>query len=209
MAGSVVTFCESVVETSSLMCFAETPNKNNKIMMIAELLEKGLVEDIENESVCIRLKREQARRVLPGPDNTSSNKALLGAVKDSIEQGFQWSTRERPLYEESHSKRHSRLLRLMEPYLFVEVQDPADCVSFVYTVLARRRGHVTQDAPVPGSSLYNIKDFIQVAVEGSSARSTSQRNSLRDILQLIARTDTPRDLINDIFKCHSLVLFHP
>ncbi|EDS27721.1 target of rapamycin [Culex quinquefasciatus] len=128
-----------------------------------------------------------------GPDNTSSNKVLLGAVKDSIEQGFQWSTRERPLYEESHTK----------------LQDPADCVSFVHTVLARRRGHVTQDAPVPGSSLYTIKDFIRVAVEGSSARSTSQRNSLEGILQLIARTDTPRDLINDIFKCHSLVLFHP
>lgn len=34
--------------------------------------------------------------------------------------------------------------RLMEPYYFVEVQAPADCVSSVYTVLARRRGHVTQ-----------------------------------------------------------------
>lgn len=29
--------------------------------------------------------------------------------------------------------------RLMEPYNFVEVQAPADCVSSVYTVLARRR----------------------------------------------------------------------
>ena len=29
--------------------------------------------------------------------------------------------------------------RLMEPYNFVEVQAPADCVSAVYTVLARRR----------------------------------------------------------------------
>ena len=29
--------------------------------------------------------------------------------------------------------------RLMEPYHFVEVQAPADCVSSVYTVLARRR----------------------------------------------------------------------
>lgn len=29
--------------------------------------------------------------------------------------------------------------RLMEPYFFVEVQAPADCVSAVYTVLARRR----------------------------------------------------------------------
>lgn len=26
--------------------------------------------------------------------------------------------------------------RLMEPYLFVEVQAPTDCVFFVYTVLA-------------------------------------------------------------------------
>ncbi|EDS45508.1 conserved hypothetical protein [Culex quinquefasciatus] len=188
MAGSVVTFCESFVETSSLMCFTETPNKNNKIMMIAELLEKGLVE-VSYDWDLVAAPSIWAF----GPDNTSSNKAQLGAVKDSIEQGFQWSTRERPLYEESHSK----------------LQDPADCVSFVYTLLARRRGHVTQDAPVPGSSLYTIKDFIRVAVEGSSARSTSQGNSLRDILQLIARTDTPRDLINDIFKCHSLVLFHP
>ncbi|KAL5496866.1 hypothetical protein EMCRGX_G013236 [Ephydatia muelleri] len=47
--------------------------------------------------------------------------------------------------------------RLMEPYYFVEVQSPADCVS---AVLARRRGHVTQDAPVPGSPLYIIKAFI-------------------------------------------------
>jgi len=29
--------------------------------------------------------------------------------------------------------------RLMKPYFFVEVQAPADCVSSVYTVLARRR----------------------------------------------------------------------
>ena len=48
----------------------------------------------------------------------------------------------------------------MEPYFFVEVQAPADCVSAVYTVLARRRGHVTQDAPIPGSPLYSIKAFI-------------------------------------------------
>lgn len=68
----------------------------------------------------------------------------------------------------------------MEPYFYVEVQAPADCVSAVYTVLARRRwvwlrmgacmicllmcllprGHVTQDAPVPGSPLYTIKAFI-------------------------------------------------
>lgn len=57
MADPVVTFCETVVETSSLKCFAETPNKKNKITMIAEPLEKGLAEDIENEVVQITWNR--------------------------------------------------------------------------------------------------------------------------------------------------------
>jgi U5 small nuclear ribonucleoprotein component len=43
-----VAFCETVVETSSLKCFAETPNKRNKLTLIAEPLEKGLADDIES-----------------------------------------------------------------------------------------------------------------------------------------------------------------
>ncbi|KAJ2160762.1 hypothetical protein GGF46_002008 [Coemansia sp. RSA 552] len=50
--------------------------------------------------------------------------------------------------------------RLMEPVSFVEIQAPADCVSAVYTVLGRRRGHVTQDAPKPGSPMYMIKALL-------------------------------------------------
>ena len=41
VADPVVSFCETVVETSSLKCFAETPNKRNKLTMIVEPLEKG------------------------------------------------------------------------------------------------------------------------------------------------------------------------
>jgi U5 small nuclear ribonucleoprotein component len=48
----------------------------------------------------------------------------------------------------------------MEPYYFVEVIAPADCVTAIYTVLSKRRGHVTTDAPIPGSPLYTIKAFI-------------------------------------------------
>lgn len=48
----------------------------------------------------------------------------------------------------------------MEPYNYVEIQAPADCVSAIYTVLSRRRGHVTQEVPKPGSPLYTIKAFI-------------------------------------------------
>ncbi|KAK6625050.1 U5 small nuclear ribonucleoprotein component [Polyplax serrata] len=221
VADPVVTFCETVVETSSLKCFAETPNRKNKITMIAEPLEKGLAEDIENEIVHISWNKKRlgeffqnkydwdllaARSIWAfGPDITGPNilvddtlpsevdKGLLNSVKDSIVQGFQWGTREGPLCEEpirnvkfkildaliateplhrgggqiiptSRRVAYSAFLmatpRLMEPYLFVEVLAPADCVSAVYTVLAKRRGHVTQDAPVPGSPLYTIKAFI-------------------------------------------------
>ncbi|KAJ2890479.1 U5 small nuclear ribonucleoprotein component, partial [Coemansia aciculifera] len=50
--------------------------------------------------------------------------------------------------------------RLMEPVNFVEIQAPAACVSAVYTVLGRRRGHVTHDAPKAGSPMYMIKALI-------------------------------------------------
>merc|ERR1712096_527401 len=49
----VVAFCETVVETSSLKCFAETPNKRNKLTMIAEPMESGLADDILQGTVDI------------------------------------------------------------------------------------------------------------------------------------------------------------
>ncbi len=55
----VVAFCETVVETSSLKCFAETPNGRSKLTMIAEPLERGLAEDIERGAVNIRWERKK------------------------------------------------------------------------------------------------------------------------------------------------------
>lgn len=52
-------FCETVVETSSLKCFAETPNRRNKLTMIAEPLERGLAEDIESGSVSIAWNKKK------------------------------------------------------------------------------------------------------------------------------------------------------
>lgn len=42
----VVQFNETIIETSALNCFAETPNKKNKIYMIAEPVQKELGDDI-------------------------------------------------------------------------------------------------------------------------------------------------------------------
>lgn len=50
----VTRFCETVVDQSATKCYAITPNKKNKITMVAEQLEKGISEDIESGAVNIR-----------------------------------------------------------------------------------------------------------------------------------------------------------
>lgn len=42
-----VCFSETVADTSSIKCFAETPNKKNQMQMISEPLDKGLAEYID------------------------------------------------------------------------------------------------------------------------------------------------------------------
>jgi len=116
------------VETSSVKCYAQTPNKKNKITMLSEPLAKGISEDIENQKVTLSLSNKEvstwfrekyswdvlsSRRIWAfGPDNngpnilvntclhTEVNMNLINEVKDSIVQGFQWSTKEGPLCEE-------------------------------------------------------------------------------------------------------------
>ncbi|KAJ4485603.1 P-loop containing nucleoside triphosphate hydrolase protein [Lentinula aciculospora] len=219
----VTKFCETVLETSALKCYADTPNKKNKITMIAEPMEKGLAEDIERGRVNMRMTAKDRGKFLQekyqwdllasrsiwafGPDDNGPNvllddtlpsqieKKLLGTVKEHVKQGFQWGAREGPLCDEPMRNVKFRLLdaslaeepifrgggqivptarrvcyssflmatpRLMEPVYYVEVQTPADCVSAVYTVLARRRGHVTQDIAKAGSPLYTVKALIPV-----------------------------------------------
>ena len=52
--------------------------------------------------------------------------------------------------------------RLMEPVYLIEIQAPADCIQAIYPVLARRRGHVVQDAPKPGAPFYTVRAYIPV-----------------------------------------------
>ncbi|SPO02282.1 probable ribosomal elongation factor EF-2 [Cephalotrichum gorgonifer] len=124
----VTRFCETVVEQSMTQCFAITPNKKNRITMIAEPLDDGIARDIESGAVKIR---DPARKTAEffesnygwdklaarsiwafGPDDTGTNilqddtlpgevdKKLLRGVRESIRQGFSWATREGPLTEE-------------------------------------------------------------------------------------------------------------
>ena len=219
----VVTFCETVVETSSLKCFAETPNSRSRLTMIAEPLERGLAEDIERGKVDIRWDRKKlgeffqknydwdllAARSVWGfaPDErgpnvlcddtlpSEVNKQLLGSIREFILQGFGWACREGPLCDEPMRNVKFKVLdatiapepihrgggqiiptarrvaysaflmatpRLMEPVYFVEIVAPVDCVSAIYTVLGRRRGHVTSEGPRPGTPLHLVTAYVPV-----------------------------------------------
>ncbi|KAI5780656.1 P-loop containing nucleoside triphosphate hydrolase protein [Peziza echinospora] len=124
----VTRFCETVQDTSAIKCYAMTPNKKNKITMIAEPLDKGIGEDIESGKVSIKWPIRQVGKYFEenygwdllasrsiwafGPEDSGPNilqddtlpsevdKKLLNSVRESIKQGFSWATREGPLCEE-------------------------------------------------------------------------------------------------------------
>eukprot|EP00727_Mastigamoeba_balamuthi_P012973 m51a1_g8299 putative 116 kda u5 small nuclear ribonucleoprotein component-like (1011) ;mRNA; r:34797-38622 len=124
----VVSFCETVVETSSIKCFAHTPNKKNKLTMIAEPLEQGMAEDIEQHEVRADWDAKRLEAHLQhkygwdllaarsfwafGPDAQGPNallddslptevdKKALSTIRSYVVQGFRWGTREGPLCEE-------------------------------------------------------------------------------------------------------------
>ncbi|KAJ6355186.1 hypothetical protein OIU77_005723 [Salix suchowensis] len=201
VADPVVSFCETVVESSSMKCFAETPNKKNKITMIAEPLEKGLAEDIENGIVSIDWNRKAlgdffktkydwdllaARSIWAfGPDKQGPNillddtlptevdKGLLGCREGFYRSRVSVGIAPEPLHRGSgqiiptaRRVAYSAFLmatpRLMEPVYYVEIQTPIDCLTAIYTVLSRRRGHVTADVPQPGTPAYIVKAFLPV-----------------------------------------------
>ena len=124
----VTRFCETVVETSAIMCYAITPNKKNKVTMIAEPLEQGVAEDIEAGRVKIKQPSKKVAKFFEekyewdklaarsiwafGPEEMGPNilqddtlpsevdRKMLRTVQESIKQGFSWGTREGPLCEE-------------------------------------------------------------------------------------------------------------
>ncbi|KAI9890835.1 MAG: hypothetical protein M1814_003619 [Vezdaea aestivalis] len=124
----VTRFCETVVETSAVKCSAKTPNGKNQISLLAEPLDDGLAEDIESGKISLRSPMKKVVSFFQenygwdllasrgiwafGPEDRGPNilqddtlpgetdKKLLGSVKETIRQGFNWGTREGPLCEE-------------------------------------------------------------------------------------------------------------
>ncbi|EDS44873.1 U5 snRNP-specific protein [Culex quinquefasciatus] len=229
--------CESVVETSSLKWFTKAFNKKNDDYRTAgEGSGRGRGEFFQ---VNYDWDMLASRAIWAfGPYNTSYHilvddklsfevdKTLLGSVKDSIVQGFRLGSHDGPLCEEPVRNDKFKIIdqSIAQETVHRGVQAPADCVSSVNTVLARRRGHVTQDAPNSGSPP-SIRSASTPTCERtpkaklsacpspvicSTRASSSGRWNV--IVNLIVRTDSPHNLVtelsNDVDKCHSLVLVH-
>ena len=48
------------------------------------------------------------------------------------------------------------------PRALCHCSSTADCISAIYNVLAKRRGHVTADVPKPGTPVFIVKAFLPV-----------------------------------------------
>ena len=126
VADPVVGFNETVVEMSYRKCLADTPNKRNRLTMIAEPLEDQVAVLVEQGGI-VKGDPDCASKLLDagwdklavrglwalGPDPITGPNVLINdtlpsetdqlaleSIKEAIIQGFQWACREGPLAEE-------------------------------------------------------------------------------------------------------------
>ena len=116
---------ETVTAQSSQTCLAKSPNKHNRLFMVAEPLKEELVIDIENNAIKASDDVKITARALIdrfgwdqhdakklwsfGPENTGPNllvdqtKAVqyLNEIRDSVQNAFQWATKEGILADEN------------------------------------------------------------------------------------------------------------
>jgi elongation factor 2 len=120
----VVPFRETVTGKSSMTALSKSPNKHNRLYMIAEPLDEEVSKEIEAGRISPRDDFKARARILAddfgwdvtdarkiwcfGPDTNGANllvdqtKAVqyLNEIKDSVVSGFQWASREGPIAEE-------------------------------------------------------------------------------------------------------------
>jgi elongation factor 2 len=120
----VVAYRETVTAKSSITALSKSPNKHNRLYMVAEPLDEEVSKDIESGKITPRDDFKARARILAddhgwdvtdarkiwcfGPDTNGANllvdqtKAVqyLNEIKDSVVSGFQWASREGPIGEE-------------------------------------------------------------------------------------------------------------
>jgi elongation factor 2 len=121
----VVSYKETVMDKSTEVCMAKSPNKHNRIFMTAEPMKNELTKDIEDgnlgpkDEAKARVRKlvdkfgwdstEAKKMWVFGPDNqgpnilvdTTKQAQFMNEVRDSLESAFQWVTKEAVLTEEA------------------------------------------------------------------------------------------------------------
>eukprot|EP00747_Dinoflagellata_sp_TGD_P160216 gnl/TRDRNA2_/TRDRNA2_177955_c0_seq5.p1 gnl/TRDRNA2_/TRDRNA2_177955_c0~~gnl/TRDRNA2_/TRDRNA2_177955_c0_seq5.p1 ORF type:complete len:338 (-),score=-8.10 gnl/TRDRNA2_/TRDRNA2_177955_c0_seq5:937-1950(-) len=102
----VVSFCETIIDISTCKCFAETPNKRNKLHLICRPLEKKIADEIESGFISVEsLEKQQdhqspelskllhkwdllsAKRIWAlGPDSGGSNVFINYTISYEVDQ---------------------------------------------------------------------------------------------------------------------------
>jgi len=125
MSDPVVSYRETVGGNSTQTCLAKSPNKHNRLYVVAEPLDEELCKDIE-EGPCgpkaeakERAKRfrdkfdwdeNAARKIWAwGPETEGANVVVdqtqavqyMNEIKEHVNSAFQWTTKEGPLCEEN------------------------------------------------------------------------------------------------------------
>ncbi|KAA0174274.1 hypothetical protein FNF27_04286 [Cafeteria roenbergensis] len=102
-----------------------------------------------------------------GPDTTGANMLLdatsavqyLHEIKESVNAGFQWGTKNGPLCDEAV---RGVVFRLLDPMFLADISVPASETGGVYSTLSTRRGIVVDEAPVEGTPMTNMKAHLPV-----------------------------------------------
>lgn len=121
----VVSYRESVNETSSQVCLSKSPNKHNRLYMTAEPMAKGLAEAIDEGKVTSRDDVKERAKILVsqfemdadaarkiwcfGPEGNGPNIMVdvskgvqyMAEIKDSVVAAFDWATKEGVLCDEN------------------------------------------------------------------------------------------------------------
>merc|ERR1719428_425055 len=120
----VVSYRETVNETSSTTCLAKSPNKHNRIYLMAEPMSDDLCKEIEDGKLGPKAEAKERARMFRekfdwddnharkiwcwGPETEGANVVVdttvaiqyLNEIKEHVNSAFQWTTKEGPLCEE-------------------------------------------------------------------------------------------------------------
>jgi elongation factor 2 len=121
----VVSFRETVVAESNQVCLSKSPNKHNRLYVVARPLEEGLAEKIDAGKITPKDEPKARARILAeeygwdvtearkiwcfGPNTNGPNVVVdvtkgvqyLNEIKDSVIAAFQWVTKEGVLAQEN------------------------------------------------------------------------------------------------------------